>query len=151
MILDTIDQAERYFPLHPLFARGFEWLRTVNWQELPNGRQEIDGDRLFVSFSRNPGRGRAASPLEFHRRYIDIQVSFSGTDEMGWSPLAQCQQVKKPFDPETDVGLFSDAPQLWYPLPPGSFTILYPEDAHAPLGATGPLVKAVVKVLLSPE
>ncbi len=41
---------------------------------------------------------------------------------------------------------FGDQPLTWIVLPQHKFMIFYPEDAHAPLAATGENVKAVVKV-----
>ena len=41
---------------------------------------------------------------------------------------------------------FGDVPSTWIELPIGKFLIFYPNDAHAPLAATGDNVKAVIKV-----
>lgn len=146
MILDTIANASRYTAIHPGFAAAFEFLRTANLADLAAGRHEIDGDRLYVVMNRQPGRGRAGAKFEAHRRYIDIQFGVSGTDEMGWLPLADCSQPAAPFEESKDVGFFTDSAQTWLTVPAGSFAIFFPEDVHAPLGGTGDLVKAVVKV-----
>jgi len=42
--------------------------------------------------------------------------------------------------------LFADQPSTFVSVPPGSFTIFFPHDAHAPLAGPGRLKKAVVKV-----
>jgi YhcH/YjgK/YiaL family protein len=98
--------------------------------------------------SRDPGRGRESARLEAHRKYIDIQYVADGSDLFGWKPLESCQQIDTPFDTERDYGLFADPPDLWVPLPKGTFVIFYPEDAHAPLADVQPMLKAVVKVAL---
>jgi beta-galactosidase beta subunit len=38
----------------------------------------------------------------------------------------------------------------WVAVPPGSFAIFFPHDAHAPLGGEGRVKKAVVKVASDP-
>ncbi len=146
MILDTLSQASRYTPLHPGFAAAFEFLRTAKLADLAAGRHEIDGDRLYVVMNRQPGRGRTDAKFEAHRRYIDIQFGISGTDEIGWRALSACSQPTGPFDETKDVWFFQDPAETWLVVPPQSFAIFYPEDVHAPLGGTGDLVKAVVKV-----
>ena len=146
MILDQLTLASRYSALHPGFAAAFEFLRTANLADLAAGRHEIDGDRLYVVMNRQPGRGRAGAKFEAHRRYIDIQVGVSGTDEIGWRALADCSQPTAAFDEAKDVGFYQDAAETWLVVPPKSFAIFYPDDVHAPLGGTGDLVKAVVKV-----
>lgn len=149
MILDTLDQSARYIGLHPGFARAFEFLSDAALMQRDPGKHELDGERLFVIISHDPGRGRQGAKLESHRRYIDIQYVARGTDEMGWRPLAECEKVEMPYDPQREVAFYADAPDAWIRVPAGQFVIFWPEDAHAPLGGQGELVKAVVKVAVN--
>lgn len=151
MILDSLSQADRYIDLHPLFRQAFAFLQSDQVGKVPVGRTDLDGDKLYVAKSKGPMRGREQSPLESHRKYIDIQYSIEGTDEIGWRPRGACEQVKTPYSEEKEVGFFSDAPWCWITVPPGHFVIFFPEDAHAPLAGKGDLTKAVVKVLLHEE
>lgn len=146
MILDALEQSVRYASLHPRFAAAFEFLRTAQLAELSLGRHDIDGDRLFALISREPGRGRAGSKLEAHRRYIDIQYVIGGDDLIGWQPTATCHTLTMPYSDERDVALWSDEPACWLTVAPGQFVIFFPSDAHAPLATTGEARKAVLKV-----
>ena len=145
MIMDSSARGAVYAALHPAFAKAFAWLRDTDLAGLPDGRIELDGDRLYVLVMTVDGRGRDGAKLEAHRRYIDIQAVVSGEDVMGWSPLAACRQPL-PFDATKDVGLFSDVSASWVLVPQGSFALFFPEDVHAPLAGTGKVKKAVVKV-----
>lgn len=146
MILDDLERAARYYDLHPGFRLGFEFLRRTDLATLAGGRHEIDGDRVFALINRDPGRGHQGARLEAHRKYIDIQLLIDGAEEIGWRPTGQCAQVTEPYDEARDVAFFGDVPQTWIVLPTGKYMIFYPEDAHAPLAATGPNTKAVIKV-----
>ncbi|HLA84394.1 MAG TPA: YhcH/YjgK/YiaL family protein [Thermoguttaceae bacterium] len=146
MLIDHLQNADRYSVLHPGFADGFAFLRRKDLAKLPDGRHDIDGDRLFAVVSRVSGRGREQSPLEVHRRYIDIQFVVDGEDCIGWLPTSDCRQVSSPFDGEKDLGVFYDPPAKWLTVEPGTFALFYPEDAHAPLAASGHMHKVVVKV-----
>ncbi len=148
MILDVLTRTARYRALHPAFAAAFDFLETADLASLPPGRVELDGERLFVLIDEPDGRGRAGARLEAHRRYIDIQLTVSGTEHIGWRPLEQCRSEDGPFAADRDVGFFSDQPETWLVIPPRHFAIFYPEDAHAPLAGDGRLKKAVVKVEL---
>jgi len=148
MFLDHLRNADRYGVLHPGFAASFAFLRREDLGRLPDGRHDIDGQRLFAIVSRAQGRGRDRSPLEVHRRYIDIQFVISGEDCIGWLPTADCQHVSTPYDEEKDLGFFRDPPASWLAVAPGVFAVFYPEDAHAPLAVSGPLHKVVVKVAI---
>lgn len=148
MIFDTLHRADIYAALHPGFNSAFAYLREANLETLTPGRHEIDGDRLFVIVGRDQGKGRDAR-LEAHRRYIDIQYVISGHEEMGWLPIDQCGLVLEAHNNERDFALFGDPPVSWFTVPPGSFTVFFPHDAHAPLAGTGTIRKAVVKVAVS--
>lgn len=150
MILDTLSQCGRYTALHPMFARAFELLAQADWaaliQDEASIRHAIDGDRMYVAIDQKDGRGRDGARLEAHRRYIDIQVTIDGAEEIGWRPLTECRQPADTFNDANDIGFFDDRPDTWLSVPPGSFAIFFPNDAHAPLAGRGPLRKAVAKI-----
>jgi YhcH/YjgK/YiaL family protein len=148
MIADTLAQSARYVALHPAFGRAFEFLARTDLLSLAPGRHALDGDRVYVSLDHKDGRGRDGARFEAHRRYIDIQLTLEGDEEIGWMPLAGCRLPAGPYDPEKDIVFFSDRPDTWIRVPAGCFAIFFPEDAHAPLAGLGLLKKAIVKIAL---
>lgn len=146
MILSRLESAERWERLHPGFAAGFTFLRRVDLDQLPQGRHEIDGSRLYAVVIRGQGKGKDRTKLEIHHRYIDIQYSVADTDLIGWKPACDCRKPEQPFNEGKDVQLFLDTPDSWIATPAGCFGIFFPEDAHAPQGAEGAIHKVVVKV-----
>jgi biofilm protein TabA len=150
VILDTLAHAARYAGLHPGFARAFEFLATTDLAALAPGRHDLDGDRMYVSIDLKDGRGEDGARLEAHRRYIDIQYTIGGDELIGWMPLSRCTTPDGAFDETKDIGFFADRPSTWVSVPPGSFTIFFPHDAHAPLGGHGGLHKAIVKIAVEP-
>jgi biofilm protein TabA len=146
MILAKLSDAAKYAAVHAGLAAGFDFLRRPDIAELEDGRHEIDGDRLFAIVARGNARGMAESPLEFHRRYLDIQYVVSGVDQIGWMPTADCLQPRGPYEADSDLGFYLDQPCVWLPVAAESLAILFPEDAHAPLGGSGDIHKVVVKV-----
>lgn len=157
MVIDTLRNAGRYTSLHPEFARAFDFLARADWAALTAGsvsrerhsvRHAIDGDRLYVSIDHLEGRGREGARLEAHRLHIDVQFTIEGHEEIGWRPLAACEQPAGAFDDARDVGFFSDAPDTWLSLPAGTFAVFFPDDAHAPLAGRGTIRKAIVKIAI---
>lgn len=148
MIIAKIQDAHRYAAINDRLRSGFDFLRQPDLSALADGRHEIDGDDVFAIVARGIGRGQADSPLEFHRRYLDIQYVVSGLDLIGWLPLSECKHPAGEFDTERDLGFVADRPATWLRVSPEGFAIFFPEDAHAPLGGSGPYHKVVVKVLL---
>ena len=146
MIIDTLDDARRYFPLHPLFHRAFETLRRDDLSSLGAGKHHIEGDRLYLVIALDEGTGCECAVLEAHRKYIDIQFVIEGTDVIGWKPVRECTDVSRPYDASNDVELYGGKPLSWNPVSGSAFAVYFPGDAHAPLGGTGRLRRAIVKV-----
>jgi biofilm protein TabA len=146
MIIDAGAFSHRYTSLHPLFERAFRFLADSDLRAFAPGRHPLEGDRMYVSIDHVEGRGRDGARLEAHRRYIDIQYTIEGAEEIGWMPLAACGPPAGAFDDTRDVGFFEGRPTTWLAVPEGTFVIFFPEDAHAPLAGTGPLKKAIVKI-----
>jgi YhcH/YjgK/YiaL family protein len=148
MILDTLENAGRYHGLHRAFKQAFAFLMRRDLKDLPPGRHEIDGARVFALVSKGPGRKKQDAKIEVHEKHVDIQYILSGTDEMGWKPKSSCTAPAGPYDPEKDIRFFSDEPDAWVVVRPGAFAIFFPEDAHLPLVSAGEVHKVVVKVAL---
>ena len=150
MILDALKNARLYLALNKGFAGAMEFLLRPDLKELPIGKYEIDGDRVYAMVSKDPGRRREEALLEAHERYIDIQLVLAGTDDMGWKPKSLCRQPSGAYDREGDIRFFVDEPDAWLSVRSGAFVIFYPEDAHMPLISSGQLHKIVVKVAAAP-
>jgi YhcH/YjgK/YiaL family protein len=145
-IVDVLSNAMRYTSFHSAFTRAFEFLRRPDLADLPLERHDIDDERLYCLISKTEGCGHEGAKLEAHRRYIDIQYVISGDEVMGWKPADACGLVEMPYDLTKDIVFFGDKPDVWKPVPAGSFAIFFPVDAHAPLAGKGLIHKAVVKV-----
>ncbi|MBL8828632.1 MAG: YhcH/YjgK/YiaL family protein [Planctomycetaceae bacterium] len=148
MIFDRLANSNLYVPLHRGFAQAFEFLRRADLATLAEGRHDVDGDRLYVLIATAAGRGHDGAKMEAHRRYVDIQYVIRGTDEIGLKPTQECSDVELAYDDKRDVALWRDRPTNWLSVPPGSFTIFWPDDGHAPLGSTQETLKAVCKVAI---
>lgn len=150
MIIDTLDQIQRYAALHPLFPQVFDFIKNTNLLALPNGKHAILNEEIFVLIQRGVGQPKSEAKLECHRKYIDIQLVLDGTDEMGWKPLADCQQAIDSFNTTNDVQFFEDLPLNWLSTPPNKFCIFFPEDAHSGMVSDHHLHKAVFKIAVKP-
>ena len=146
MIIDSLRQVHLYAALNPRFPAAFEFLRSASLPLLPEGRYEVEGSDLVAIVVRAEGKTRAGAKLEAHRKYIDIQYVVAGKEEMGWAPLSGCAAVTDPYDEEKDILFFGDQPAPWVVVPPGSFALFFPEDAHAPLVSEGAVHKVIMKV-----
>ncbi len=146
MVVDMLENASKFYEVHPLFQKAFEYLQQNNLENLPLGKIELEGDDLFVSVQEVTGKEQADAVLEAHRSYIDIQLPLTATESYGWKMIGDCQNVTTPYDEVNDYMLFADTPEGYVSMKPGGFVIFFPQDAHAPCIAQGTLKKIVVKV-----
>lgn len=146
MIFDKIENAQKYFPLHPGFKEAFAFLAQQEIATLPLEKIELAGSDLFVMLSNKAGKTPEAAKIEAHKNYIDIQYLISGEEKIGWKAYPECKEVEKPYDSVKDIEYFADSPQTYFSLTPGSFAIFFPEDGHVPMIGEGMIHKAVVKV-----
>ena len=146
MVVDHLENAERYYALHPAFSQAFDFLKQHYSSNLEPGRHEVDGDRVYMMSVSGNGNGHANFVMEAHQKYIDIHLTLEGLEEIGWKPRAHCKQRHSEYDAEGDCELFKDAPEWWTPLTAGTFAIYFPEDAHAPMAGQGAVRKIVAKV-----
>ncbi len=146
MVLDNLSNCEFYYKQHSLFAKAFEFLKTVSENDFENTRVELDGENCFALFFKGEGKGSEKIVLEAHRKYIDIQYVFKGSDLMGYRYLNDCVELNTAYNEKDDYVLFSDALSTKFTVGEKSFVIFYPADAHAPLIGVEDMLKVVVKI-----
>jgi len=146
MILDSLDQTDKYTCLNSHFATAFAMLHRSNIALFPEGRMEIDGDDVFAVIVKGAGRKPDEALLETHDKYIDIQFVIDGTDTMGWKARKKLGPATEAYNPDKDVAFYEDKPDAWTTVKPGMFAIYFPEDAHMPMISDGDLHKIIIKV-----
>ena len=146
MILDSLENAEKYFHLHPLFKEAFEYIRAQSPGALTAGKFEIKGRELHASVSLKEGLKKQDAKFEAHNQYIDIQVCPAGSETLGWKPRNTCTDPAGEYNEEKDVIFFNDLPDTYFEMKAGQFAIFFPDDVHAPMIGEGQVKKLVVKV-----
>ena len=147
MIIDTLANAPKYFSLHPLFAKAFDYIKQNDIASLPDGVSEIsEGLKVIVNTGNGKTSETSLAKFECHDKNIDIQLCVKGLETIAWKPREKCVTQNGTYNPEKDVRFFSDAPDMFFQLTDGQFGIFYPEDVHAPMIGEGEIKKIVIKV-----
>ncbi len=147
MIHDTLSNFQRYVSLHPRFAVVAEFLRSQDLSALAPGRVELlpDGE-IYANVQTTTGKSAVDAPMEFHRKYIDIQVPLATPEQMGWLPLGKAPGSLQ-YDDAKDAALGPATPTSYATVLPGEFTIFFPTDVHAPcIGEGASMPKVIFKV-----
>lgn len=147
MILDSLKNSALYEHVHPRMKRAFEVLAATDWTRMEPGIHEIDGRDIYVNVMERELKKKGDAKLEVHNEYIDIQLLVSGEAEtFGWSERKNLQRAQGEFNAEKDIQFFEDEPQTYYTMRPGQFSVLFPEDGHAPMVGQGVVRKVIAKV-----
>lgn len=147
MIIDTIQNASRYFSVHPLFEKAFEYINQNDLANTADGKFDI-AEGLKSIISNAPGKTAETSLAKFecHNKNIDIQLCVNGVETIGWKPREKCVTPNGEYNDEKDVQFFGDAPDTFFTLTNGQFAIFFPEDVHAPMIGEGEIKKLVLKI-----
>lgn len=147
MIIDTLENAGKYTSVHPLFAKAFEFLNSIDLKNAEIGKFDIsEGLKYIVSEKEGMTAEESAAKFECHNLNIDIQLCISGKEQLGWKPRKSCKSMKGEYNAEKDVAFYNDAPDMYFGLTDNQFAIFFPEDVHAPMIGEGLIKKLVVKV-----
>mgnify|MGYP001602398961 CR=1 FL=1 len=148
MIIDRLENADKYFSVHPLFSKAFAYIKSQNLKAIEPGNYEIEDDQLRAIISDKPGKTLEESVAKFesHNKHIDIQLCIDGKEKIGWKPRQTCSQPKGEYDETKDVLFYNDAPDMYFELAHLQFAIFFPEDVHAPMIGDGNVKKMVIKV-----
>lgn len=150
MVVSDLGHIARQTVMTGALKRAIDFLGRRDLADLPDGREEIDGDRVFALVQRYETAKADKPRFECHRKYIDVQFLASGEEVIGWAP-AGSMTVTEAYDAGRDICFGTVGPGKWVPLrlEAGQLAVLWPEDAHAPkmaAGAPSRVMKIVVKV-----
>lgn len=127
MIIDKIENAKLYYPLHPKFKSAFEVLIKG---EFALGKNIIDND-LYVNYEEYATYPINERRFEAHKNYIDIQFVVEGQEKMGVCDISETEILEN-YDKERDVMFLSAKNPNFINVKKGYFIIFYPNDAHMP-------------------
>ncbi len=124
MIIDRIEEQERYYPLHPDMEIAFAFLAEA--ADLEPGRYELENG-LFASIHEGDTNQIDSLNLEAHKEYIDLQYCLSGGERMGWAHIQELNPVSA--DEERDLYMYTGKSTA-LSIRPGMFYIMFPSDGH---------------------
>ncbi|OAS18417.1 YhcH/YjgK/YiaL family protein [Paenibacillus oryzisoli] len=149
MILGTMSLWEKQSKFeHKVIVRALEELNLLLKGDAPEGRVEIQGDQMYVSFMEFDAKPMDEQLAEKHESYIDIHYLIDGEETIGWFADREEIRAVKAYESEHDYALYDpSAGEILLHLKPGMFAVFFPNDIHRPgMGQSSKIKKAVVKV-----
>lgn len=130
--------------------QAFHFLKDADLKNLPLGKQELEGQHLFVSVAEYKPKQKSETRYESHQKYIDIQYVIAGKELMGIT-TADKVTVDEPYNAEKDLAFYKSEEGEFREATPGNFLVFFPDDIHRPSITTGDstmVKKIVVKILI---
>ena len=103
MILDSLENIEKYRTLNPRIYQGLQHLKTLN-TELPLGQYFVN-ENIKVIISEYATMEKGIDCFEAHKTVIDIQIPIFGTEEIVCILLDNLTE-SVPYNVETDTTLY---------------------------------------------
>jgi YhcH/YjgK/YiaL family protein len=133
-----------------VWARAFTALQRVNALSAEE-RSTLGDDGMYMRVMSYATRAPEAdnAVLESHRVMVDVQMALVGTERIDWFPL-ETLTATDTYDLGKDVQHYrrpGPAPAS-VDLQPGTFVVLFPEDAHMPQLVTASGDERVKKVVV---
>lgn len=150
MIFTTMGCLGRYKGISPALDTALDYLASADLARLAMGRNEVDGERVFINRFDYETVPEEEASWEGHLQYADIHVQLSGEERIGVSSASRLTETSR--DEEADFVSFEGPVETWFSMAPGDVLIVFPEDVHmVKVRRDGPgrVEKAVFKVKCS--
>lgn len=146
MIFDRVENVDTYLGVDPRIARGLNLLKQ-DFSQTPVGRYEVD-DSLFYMIQEY--ETKPDNLAEAHRKYVDIQCVLEGAEIIAVQNVEELTEAEA--NPGRDLWLYRRKEGNRVAVTPGTFMVVWPQDAHAAaIAVESPqkVRKVVVKVKIS--
>ena len=128
MIYTKLKNIERYLGQSESLDTAIRYLLSADLTKLTKGRNEVDGDQVFINRFDYQTMSPEQAIWEGHLQYGDIHVLLSGKETIGVTNVEMLTETVRKAD-EDFVG-FEGEVQSWFPMTPEDILIVYPEDIH---------------------
>lgn len=145
MIIDSIDNCDKYVSLHKDFDMVFSFLREL--KEDVKGTTVLEKDNVWANVIVVQEMPKSVKVFEAHRKFLDVHYILAGEEKFGYGNIDRLKS-KRPYNAVDDYELFEGEVNA-ITLKKGDFMITFPEDAHIPdyeKTNDDKLVRVVVKV-----
>ncbi len=142
MIIDTLENLGKYVALNPLFAKVIDYINGTDMAAHAEGKELIDGERVFANFCVAKGKTKEEAKLETHDKMVDIQIPFNCAETMGYTPRKDLPELE--YNEEKDITFYEGLAQQYVTIEPGMFVIFFPQDGHAPCVSESEEIRKVI-------
>lgn len=128
MIYTKRANIRRYLGRGESLDTAIRHLLSADLTRLTPGRNEVDGDQVYINRFGYQTVEPGQAIWEGHERYGDMHVVLSGHERIGVTDASALTVIDR--KPEEDfVGYRGDV-EVWFPMTSEDVLIVYPQEAH---------------------
>ncbi|HAS61806.1 MAG TPA: hypothetical protein DCS35_04060 [Vibrio sp.] len=145
MIIATLDRLSE----DKIFGEIIRQVIAEDLNSMPEGINKINGDDVFVNRIRGNARAIEDSMLELHKEYIDIHLTLSGYETIGFGiqPESEPFMQQQPF--ENDCELQAEVVnEQFVTLAHQQYCVFMPREWHRPMVKHASHADTVDKVVI---
>ena len=128
MIYTKRKNIHRYLGQSSALDTAIHYLLSADLKALAKGRNEVDGDAVFINRFDYQTMSAEDAIWEGHIQYADMHILLSGHEKIGVSNAASLKQTV--CNSEEDFVGFDGPVETWFTMTPEDVLIVYPEDIH---------------------
>ncbi|MBS5933357.1 MAG: YhcH/YjgK/YiaL family protein [Clostridiales bacterium] len=128
MIYTELSDVKTYLGIHKNLDKALEYIATKDLLELSLGKNEVDGEEIYVNRMSYQTVEEQDSFYEAHMNYIDIHLVLEGSENILVSDIRNMTEVKREL--ENDFIEYQGKREAVCNMKQNKVLILYPSDAH---------------------
>ncbi len=145
MIIDTFENAARYYMLHPAMEMVLDYLDNMDVEDFKEGTTELSGQDVFVNAMHQHTKSEDEAVWESHEKHIDIHFLPEGNEIIKYAEEYK-MEVEVPYDEDKDCTFFLGHDGYNVNFLKGGFVIFFPGEIHKAMVMDG--IPAKVKKLV---
>ena len=152
MIYGNVNSLELYKGIYPNLDKAIDFIIKNDLGSLTDGRNEIDGDELFINVVTPDLIPADEGIYEYHRKYLDLHIDIEGSEKVLFTAL-NTFDITHEYEDEGDYALGDGKALAECNVDSSHFCICMLEEPHKPccqIGETsGRIRKAIFKIKVS--
>lgn len=128
MIYTKRQNITRYLGQSHALDTAILFLVNADWTKLTKGRNEVNGDEVFINCFDYQTIAPELAIWEGHEKYGDIHILLSGHEKIGVSNAEELTVTGR--NPKEDFIGYEGPVQTWFHMTPEDVLIVFPEDVH---------------------
>ncbi len=136
MIYDHVDNLDTYRGLYENLDKAIDFLQKNDLSALPNGKNIVDGDELFINVTDGKLSGEDEGIYELHRHYLDLHIDITGSEKILFCDYADAN-VTHPYEENGDYALLTGEKTAECLLDKSHFAVCMLGEPHKPCVKTG--------------